>query len=195
MVGLGDPAVANCLYVDCHDPEALAGMGSAEQRAGWSTGDLAADDHPVARDEYFVYLKLQVGDRCRKATNDLDGGFAPPAFARQVTGAGLVVRCQTLFLQLSHVSLDGQIEQPVPGLNNGSRLFFGHGRRPREPSTNDAERGSDGDQPSGPTSPGCPAMYANFEETDVPHGSLPVTMMILIHANYDDHHSQEFANG
>ena len=44
MVGLGDPAVANCLYVDCHDPEALAGMGSAEQRAGWSTGDLAADD-------------------------------------------------------------------------------------------------------------------------------------------------------
>ena len=43
MVGLGDPAVANCLYVDCHDPEALAGMGSAEQRAGWSTGDLAAD--------------------------------------------------------------------------------------------------------------------------------------------------------
>jgi hypothetical protein len=66
MVGLGDPAVANCLYVDCHDPEALAGMGSAEQRAGWSTGDLAADDHPVARDEYFVYLKLQVGDRCRE---------------------------------------------------------------------------------------------------------------------------------
>ena len=41
MVGLGDLAVANCLYVDCHDPEALAGMGSAEQRAGWSTGDLA----------------------------------------------------------------------------------------------------------------------------------------------------------
>src|ERR1044071_311694 len=76
-----DSAVAYRLDVDCHHPEALAGVGNAEQFACRRAGDLAAHDDAVAGNEHLLDVELHVGDGVREVRHDLDRGLSAPALA------------------------------------------------------------------------------------------------------------------
>ena len=115
----------NRLDIDSHYPEALAGVGHAEQGARWRPGDFATHDNSVAGNKNFLNLEFQVGDGRRKAANDLDGCITTPAFGGKIAGTGLIVWRQNFFLQRLHVTLDGQINQVVPRRDNGSCVRFG----------------------------------------------------------------------
>src|SRR2546425_264124 len=99
VVGPSDLAIFDGLYIDRHDPKALAGMRHTKKIASRRSGYLAANDDPIAGDEDFLDVELHVGDRLGKATDDFDGGLTAPALARQIPPAGLVVRGEDLLLR------------------------------------------------------------------------------------------------
>src|SRR5438309_154716 len=122
VVGPSDLAIFDGLYIDRHDPKALAGMRHTKKIASRRSGYLAANDDPIAGDEDFLDVELHVGDRLGKATDDFDGGLTAPALARQIPPAGLVVRGKDLLLQRPHIALDRLVEQYIPGRDHGARL-------------------------------------------------------------------------
>src|SRR2546428_347763 len=115
-------AISDGLYIDRHDPKALAGMRQTKKITSRRAGYLAANDDPIAGDEDFFDVELHVGDRLGKATDDFDGGLTAPALARQIPPAGLVVRGEDLLLQRPHIALDRLVEQYIPGRDHGARL-------------------------------------------------------------------------
>src|SRR5262245_36316294 len=99
VVGSSDLAIFDRLYVDGHDPKALARMRDPEEIAGRRPGDLAAHHDSIASDEDLLDVELHVGNGLGEATDDLDGGLTAPALARQIPPARLVVRGEDLLLQ------------------------------------------------------------------------------------------------
>src|SRR5258705_6072262 len=85
MVGPGNLAVLDGLDVDRHDPEALAGMGHAEEVPGRSSGYLAANDDTIPGDQNFLDLEPHIGDRLGETCDHLNRRITAPAFAGQIT--------------------------------------------------------------------------------------------------------------
>src|SRR5712664_1243886 len=125
VVSLRNLAVSDGLNIDSHDLETLTGMGHAKQVASGCSSHLATHDDTVPGDEHLLDLKPHVRDGLGKASDHLDRSITTPAFTRQIAPARLVVRREDLFLQGSHIALDGLVEQAVPWRNGGARLRGG----------------------------------------------------------------------
>src|SRR5260370_15549116 len=81
--------------------------------------------YAVARDQHFLDVEFHVRNRVGEIRDHLDRGVAAPAFARQIAGAGFVILRQDLFLNGFDVAAAGDIEQAVPGCDDGAGCWLG----------------------------------------------------------------------
>src|SRR6266852_6880573 len=110
------------LNVDGHDPKARARMGHTEEIARRCSGDLAAYDDPIARDQDFLDVEFHVRDRLGKSSDNLDRCLTTPALAGQIAPARVVLSSQDLLLQRLHVALNRLVEQLIPRSDGCPRL-------------------------------------------------------------------------